>query len=58
MYLKGTKMDPLGTYMYLLKRNLPSDSFCTFISESVLFIIYSESHIFGGTIFLIKLFFT
>ncbi len=29
-------MDPLGTNMYLLKRYRPSDSFCTFISESVL----------------------
>ncbi len=28
-------MDPLGTNMYLLKRYRPSDSFCTFISESV-----------------------
>ncbi len=28
-------MDPLGTNMYLLKRYHPSDSFCTFISESV-----------------------
>ncbi len=28
-------MDPLGTNMYLLKRYRPSDSFRTFISESV-----------------------
>ncbi len=35
MYLYGSKMDPLGTNMYLLKRYFPSDSFSTFISESV-----------------------
>ncbi len=29
-------MDFLGTNMYLLKRYRPSDSFCTFISESVM----------------------
>ncbi len=28
-------MDSLGTNMYLLERYHPSDSFCTFISESV-----------------------
>ncbi len=28
-------MDPLGTNMHLLKRYRRSDSFCTFISESV-----------------------
>jgi len=27
-------MDPLDTNMYHLKRHHPSDSFCTFISES------------------------
>jgi len=26
---------PLGTKVYLLKRYSPSDSFCTFFSESV-----------------------
>jgi len=29
-------MQPLGTKVYLLKRYSPSDSFCTFFSESVL----------------------
>jgi len=28
-------MQPLGTKVYLLKRYSPSDSFCTFLSESV-----------------------
>jgi len=28
-------MQPLGTKVYLLKRYSPSDSFCTFFSESV-----------------------
>jgi len=28
-------MQPLGTKEYLLKRYSPSDSFCTFFSESV-----------------------
>jgi len=28
-------MQPLGTKVYLLKRYRPSDSFCTFLSESV-----------------------
>ncbi len=28
-------MDPLDTNMYFLKRYRPSDSFCTFISETV-----------------------
>ncbi len=32
---KVPKMDPLGTNTHLLKRYRPSDSFCTFISESV-----------------------
>jgi len=27
-------MQPLGTKVYLLKRYSPSDSFCTFFSES------------------------
>jgi len=35
MYHEGTNMDPLGTKVYLLKRYRPSDSFCTFFSESV-----------------------
>jgi len=30
-------MQPLGTKVYLLKRYSPSDSFCTFFSESVEF---------------------
>jgi len=33
MYHQG--MQPLGTKVYLLKRYSPSDSFCTFFSESV-----------------------
>jgi len=28
-------MQPLGTKVYLLKRYSPSDSFCTFFSESL-----------------------
>jgi len=32
---QGTNMHPLGTKVYLLKRYRPSDSFCTFFSESV-----------------------
>jgi len=35
MYHKGTNMQPLGTKVYLLKMYSPSDSFCTFFSESV-----------------------
>jgi len=35
MYQKGTNIQPLGTKVYLLKRYSPSDSFCTFFSESV-----------------------
>jgi len=31
----GTNMHPLGTKVYLLKRDRPSDSFCTFFSEGV-----------------------
>jgi len=32
-------MQPLGTKVYLLKRYSPSDRFCTFLSESVQYII-------------------
>jgi len=37
MYHKGANMQPLDTKVYLLKRYGPSDSFCTFFSESVTF---------------------
>jgi len=32
-------MQPLGTKVYFLKRYSPSDSFCTFFSESALYLI-------------------
>jgi len=35
MYHLGTNVQPLGTKVYLLKRYSPSDSFCTFFSQSV-----------------------
>jgi len=40
-------MQPLGTKVYLLKRYTPSDSFCTFFSESVL-----PAPAVGGTVML------
>jgi len=51
-------MQPLGTKVYLLKRYSPSDSFCTFFSESALAsipaynyftIIYDYLKIFNGS---------
>ncbi len=47
MYLKGTKMVPLGTNMYLLKSS-DSDSFCPFISESVSYIKIMQFFIYPG----------
>jgi len=38
-------MQPLGTKVYLLKRYSPSDSFCTFFSESVMIIQYIATYL-------------
>jgi len=37
-------MQPLGTKVYLLKRYSPSDSFCTFFSESDACYFYTALH--------------
>jgi len=40
-------MQPLGTKVYLLKMYSPSDSFCTFFSESVAILVHENVLLMG-----------
>ncbi len=43
VYWNGTNMGSLSKKVYLLKRFRPSDSFHTFVSESVSYILLSRA---------------